>query len=147
MLYFWRTQRNIFYQCKINIYLEKCQQLDVVCRRVWRELPWGTDANRGSWEKKQPRLLLELRVLLLSRFPCCVLSYFSLVFVVKQIQIQVTKDSWVGQSTSCYCRTFSRSLHISHTFTSICIWSSSHLLAVRHLDFELCAIFVTSTQQ
>ena len=36
-----------------------------------------------------------------SRFPCCVLSYFSLVFVVEHSrQIQVTRVSWVlGQST------------------------------------------------
>ena len=32
----------------------------------------------------------------LSRFPCCVLSYFSLVFVMEQIQ--VTRVSSVGQS-------------------------------------------------
>ena len=38
-----------------------------------------------------------------SRFPCCVLSYFSLVFVVEQTwQIQVTRVSWVGQSTSAW---------------------------------------------
>ena len=35
-----------------------------------------------------------------SRFPCCVLSYFSLVFVMEHNwQIQVTRVSWVGQST------------------------------------------------
>ena len=35
-----------------------------------------------------------------SRFPCCVLSYFSLVFVMEHNwQIQVKRVSWVGQST------------------------------------------------
>ena len=34
-----------------------------------------------------------------SRFPCCVLSYFSLVFVMEHWQIQVIRVSWVGQST------------------------------------------------
>ena len=37
-----------------------------------------------------------------SRFPCCVLSYFSLVFVMEHKsnwKIQVIRVSWVGQST------------------------------------------------
>ena len=39
-----------------------------------------------------------------SRFPCCVLSYFSVVFVVEHNwQIQITRVSWVGQSTSFSC--------------------------------------------
>ena len=36
-----------------------------------------------------------------SRFPCCVLSYFSLVFVMEHNwQNQVIRVSWVGQSTN-----------------------------------------------
>ena len=36
-----------------------------------------------------------------SRFPCCVLSYFSLAFFMEHNwQIQVIRVSWVGQSTS-----------------------------------------------
>ena len=36
----------------------------------------------------------------ISRFPCCVLSYFSLVFVMEHNwQIQVIRVSWVEQST------------------------------------------------
>ena len=38
-----------------------------------------------------------------SRFPCCVLSYFSLVFVMEHNwQIQVKRVNWVGQSTRFY---------------------------------------------
>ena len=38
-----------------------------------------------------------------SRFPCCVLSNFSLVFVMEHNwQIQVIRVSWVGQSTKGY---------------------------------------------
>ena len=40
-------------------------------------------------------------VFCLSIFPCCVLSYFSLVFVMEyNWQIQITRVSWVGQSNS-----------------------------------------------
>ena len=46
-----------------------------------------------------------------SRFPCCVLSYFSLVFVMEHNwQIQVIRVSWVGQSTRLY---LARSKHQS----------------------------------
>ena len=49
----------------------------------------GTWAGSGGWPP------------MVSRFPCCVLSYFSLVFVMEHNwQIQVIRVSWVGKSTT-----------------------------------------------
>ena len=76
---------------------------------LWKRTQW-----RPTWSRLRQKMpvwtlqwrtgpILERRAggWFTSRFPCCVLSYFSLVFVMEHNwQIQVIRVSWVGQSTS-----------------------------------------------
>ena len=72
----------------------------LIFEKAWKQVVLlGLIPSRGASQHDLRKKLGLWIMIMESRFPCCVLSYFSLVFVMKHWQIQVIRVSWVGQST------------------------------------------------